>query len=174
MALINRYKSIIGLSIVMLSLSACHVNYSFTGASIPIQSKTFSVKPFVNMAPSVNPTLAHTMTDGLYEKIVSATSLTSKSYDADIAFEGVITGYNLRPVALQGGESTVAAKNRLTITIKVKFENRFDPKSNFDTNFTQYAEFESSMDFSAVEQTLAEEIALKLNEDIFNKALVNW
>ncbi|MDD4747026.1 MAG: LptE family protein [Salinivirgaceae bacterium] len=168
MTLIKRYISKVGLSILMLSLWGCHVNYSFTGASIPIQAKTFTVKPFVNMAPTVNPTLAHTMTDGLHEKIMSATSLVSNSFDADMAFEGIITGYNLRPVALQGGETTVAAKNRLTITIKVKFENRYEPKLNYDTNFTQYAEFDSNMDFSAIEQSLAEEIADKLTEDIFN------
>ena len=174
MGLIKRYLMILGTLISFLFPTACSVNYSFTGASIPIQSKTYSVKTFVNVAPTVNPTLASTLTNGLNDMIVSSTSLSSQSYDADLVFEGKITGYSLRPVALQGGETTIAAKNRLTITVQMKFDNRYQPEANFDTNFTQYVEFDSSIDYSANEQALSDEIAQKLVQDIFNKALVNW
>ncbi len=170
-------KTNTALYIVLLFITAttgCSVNYSFTGASIPIQAKTFSIKTFVNMAPTVNPQLASLMTEKLYDQIMSSTSLVAEKFDGDMAFEGVITGYHIAPVALQGGETTVAAKNRLTISIKVKFQNRFQPEASFDSNFSQYEDFDTGLDLTAVEQSLTELIVDKLVTDIFNKALVNW
>ncbi|HOG19204.1 MAG TPA: LptE family protein [Salinivirgaceae bacterium] len=154
--------------------SACTVNYSFTGASIPIEAKTFLIKPFSNMAPTVNPQLAPLLSEKLNDQIMSATSLISARVDGDMQFEGTVVGYSISPVALQGGEVTVAAKNRLTITIKVKFQNRYEPKNDFETNFSQYEDFDSGVDLISVEQTLTEQIVEKLVTDIFNKAFVNW
>ena len=126
------------------------------------------------MAPTVNPQLSALLTEKLYDQVMSSTSLVAEKFDGDMAFEGIITGYHVAPVALQGGETTVAAKNRLTISIKVKFQNRFQPEAGFDSSFTQYEDFDSGMDLTAVEQSLTETIVEKLVTDIFNKALVNW
>jgi hypothetical protein len=166
------FAIIVAISLALIS--GCSVNYSFTGASIPIQAKTFSIKTFVNMAPTVNPQLSSLLTEKLYDQIMSSTSLVAEKFDTDMAFEGTITGYHVAPVALQGGDQTVAAKNRLTISIKVKFQSRYQPEASFDTNFSQYEDFDSGMDLTAVEQGLTEAIVEKLVSDIFNKALVNW
>jgi hypothetical protein len=168
------FTTLLWIVLTCFVFNQCRVTYSFSGASIPIEAKTFSVKQFNNMASTINPQLSNTLTDGLYMRLSSSTSLLSSSLDADIAFEGVITNYSLSPIALQGGETTVAAQNRLTIGIKVKFQNRYDTKSNFDTSFSQYADFDSNADFTSIEQTLVDEIVEKLVTDIFNKALVNW
>ena len=175
--MISIKQNLIYLSIVLFICSAfvqCRVSYSFTGASIPIEAKTFSVKRFENMASTVNPLLSNTLTDQLYMRLNSSTSLSSSPLDADIAFEGTITNYNVSPIAIQGGEATVAAQNRLTIGVKVKFQNRYDSKTNFDSSFSQYADFDASKDFTGIEQSLVDEIVEKLVTDIFNKALVNW
>ncbi len=126
------------------------------------------------MAPTVNPQLAPLLSEKLYDQIMSSTSLIGAKFDGDLTFEGIITGYNVSPVALQGGEVTVAAKNRLSITIKVKFQNRYEPKTSFETSFSQYEDFDSGKDLLAVEQDLTEQIVEKLVMDVFNKALVNW
>jgi len=175
MILIKRFLiNLLCVFFICFTFNQCRVSYSFSGASIPIEAKTFSVKQFDNMAPTINPQLSNTLTDQLYMRLSTSTSLISVSLDADIAFDGVITNYNLSPIALQGGDATVAAQNRLTIGIKVKFQNRYDTKSNFDTSFSQYADFDSNADFTSIEQTLVDEIVEKLVTDIFNKALVNW
>ena len=64
--------------------------------------------------------------------------------------------------------------NRLTITVKVRFVNKFDDTQNFEQTFSRYADYASSRNFSSVESTLVTEISDALTDDIFNKAFVNW
>ena len=112
-------------------LQACGV-YSFTGASIPPEAKTISIQQFINNAPLVQPVLSQRLTDALRDKFSSQTILSQVSANGDLTFEGYITDYNTQPVAITGDET--AALNRLTISVKVSYSNRFDEKQNFDTN----------------------------------------
>lgn len=162
---------IISLGILLLSMQSCWW-YSFTGASIDPEIKTFSVSYFPNNAPLVQPTLSQSFTDALKEKLTSQTDLILVKSSGDLRFSGEITGYSTRPIAIQGNET--AAMNRLSVTIKVQFENTFDDKQSFETNFTRYQDYESSLSLSAVEGTLIDEINEQLVEDVFNKAVVNW
>lgn len=91
----------------------------------------------------------------------------------DLHFEGQITGYNTSPVAIQAG-SDQAQKNRLTITVKVKFKNTFEPKNDYESSFTRYADYESSQSLEAVQGTLVATIVEELVDDIFNRAVINW
>src|ERR1041385_3718016 len=109
-----------------LFLAGCKVNYGFTGASVSPDIKTFSVRYFPNNAPVVSPTLSQTFTEKLKDKIVSQASLSHTDKQADLIFEGNITGYAIQPIAIQANET--AAQNRLTITINVKFTNTKDQK----------------------------------------------
>ena len=68
-----------------------------------------------------------------------------------------------------------AGKNRLTIAVKVTYNNSFDTKSSFEQTFSRYRDYESSQMLSGeLEVDLIEEITNELVEDIFNKAFVNW
>ncbi|MBU0488724.1 MAG: hypothetical protein KKA07_01330 [Bacteroidetes bacterium] len=162
---------IIIIGVCSLFLGACHI-YSFTGASIPPEAKTVSVKYFPNQASIVKPTLSQSFTEKLRDKITSQTSLILVERAGDLQFEGRIVDYSVAPTAIQSNET--AALNRLTITVEVKYENKFDEKQNFDTRFARYADYESSQSLSAVEDQLLEQINEALVDDIFNKALVNW
>lgn len=155
-----------------LSQNSCKVSYSFTGASIPPEAKTFSVELFQNLASIVNPTLANYFTEELKNRFLSQTRLSPVSAFGDFAFSGQITQYDVSPMAIQGNE--VAAQNRLTISVKVKFVNAIDPKQSFDKSFSQYAVFGSNQNFAQVEQALVQEIVEKLVDDIFNAAASNW
>ena len=95
------------------------------------------------------------------------------SRGGDLTFEGSITGYTIAPIAIQAG-SDIAAQNRLTITVNVKFTNSKNEKQNFETTFSQYADFESSKSLVTEEERLIKEVNDKLVQDIFNKAVVNW
>ena len=101
--------------------ASCTMKYSFTGASISPETKTVSVQYFNNIAPIVYPTLSQTLTETLKDKFVSQTSLVVMQRDADMNFEGQITGYTVTPTAIQGDQ--YASQNRLTITVSVKFTN---------------------------------------------------
>ncbi len=158
--------------IITPALQSCRVNYTFSGASIPAEAKTVSVQLFQNLASIVNPTLSSYLTEELKNRFVSQTRLAVVREFGDFAFSGQITQYNVAPIAIQGNE--VAAQNRLTITVKVKFVNAIDPKQSFDKTFTQYENFTSTQSFTSVESSLLTTIVEKLVDDIFNAAAANW
>lgn len=160
-------------TLLIISFYGCKINYSFTGASIPVGAKTVSVTDFQNMAPLVNPLLTNTFTEALRDKFMRETSLQIVTYSGDLHFEGTITEYNTRPMNIQAGTDE-AAQNRLTIGVKVKFINTIEPNSSFETSFSQFAEYNSDQNFQDVENALVDEIVEKLITDIFNKAVVNW
>ncbi len=68
----------------------------------------------------------------------------------------------------------MAAQNRLTIGIKVKFVNNKDKNANFDTSFSRYEDYDSQNSLIDVEAELVKTIVESLVDDIFTKAVVNW
>ncbi|MCD6332480.1 MAG: LptE family protein [Bacteroidales bacterium] len=152
--------------------SGCTVKYSFTGASISPDTKTFSVKYFPNHAPLVNPMLSQEFTEALKDKFISQTSLNLVSEGGDLQFEGDIERYETKPMAIRGDDQT--ALTRFTIGVKVKFTNLKDPSKNFESNFSQYEDYDSEKSLDEVEAELVDLIMQKIIEDIFNKAVVNW
>lgn len=146
--------------------------YSFTGASIPAEAKTVSVTYFPNHAQLVNPLLSNDFTSALRDAIMNQTPLEMVESGGDLAFEGEITDYRTTPVAITAAQT--AAMNRLTITVKVRFSNRFDETKDFEQSFSHYEDYPSDQDLNAVQDNLTGVIVEALVEDIFNKALVNW
>ena len=155
-----------------LILTACSGGYSFTGASIPPGAKTLSVATFPNNASTVNPQLSQKLTEGLRQMFSSQTPLTVTTADGDLQVEGQIIGYDARAAALSSNDEV--STNRLTITIKVRFTNSIGPEANFEQQFSRYRDYPASKDFSAVENSLVDEIVTDLCEDVFNKSVVNW
>ena len=101
------------------------------------------------------------------------TRLEQVEMDGDLEITGEISGYDVRAQAVTANE--VAAQNRLTVTVKVSFNNRKYPEDNFENkNFSAYADYDSTNSLDAVEQSLCEEIIDKLVEDIFNATVAQW
>lgn len=159
-------------SFLCIFFAACRVSYSLNGASIPPEAKTVSVTFFQNNASLSPPTLSQSFTEALRTKLTSQSRLSLISRDGDLAFEGAITGYTTTPVAVQSTDQ--AAKNRLTITVNVKYTCKFDEKKNFEQSFSRFADYASDQNLTTVEGSLIEEINSQLTQDIFNKALNNW
>ncbi len=162
------FLSLISLSTLVVS---CGV-YSFTGASIPTEAKTISVQHISNKAAIVQPSLSQVITDGLIDAFAGQTNLEMTENEGDLSFSGYITKYQIKPMAIKANET--ASQNRLTIAIKLKYNNSFDDKQNFETTFTRYRDYASSENIVDVEEGLIEEISKELIEDVFNKAFVNW
>lgn len=156
----------------LLFLTACQINYTFTGSSLDPAIETISIKYFPNRAPLVNPDLSQAFTEGLKDRFLSQTSLRLVQRNGDIHFEGEIKEYRTAPVNIQGNDQ--AAQTRLTITIRVKFINTVQPEYDFDASFSRYADFNTGQSFASVESQLVEEIVEQITEDIFNKAAANW
>ena len=157
--------------ITAFMLTSCGI-YSFTGASIPAEAKTVSVQHFPNNANIVNPLLSDIITNTLRDYFMNQTTLDDVPDNGDIAIEGEIVDYRTNPTAITSDQ--VAALNRLTITVNVRFFNRYDESKNFEQKFTQYEDYPSNQDLNAIQDDLMSTICDKLCEDIFNKAVVNW
>ena len=166
------FVKVLTLGVLTFAIASCSVNYSFTGASISPEVKTVSIEHFQNLAPLVNPTLSNSLTEDLRNKFVSQTRLNVVSAYGDLNFSGEIRDYRIQPVSIQGNE--VAAQNRLTISVRVKFVNSIDTSQNYEKTFSHFADFDSRQQLVQVEQALVAEILEKLVEDIFNNAVANW
>lgn len=172
----TRIRFIIFLLATAICCNSCKlasVSYAMTGISLSPDVKTFSVDYFPNKALLVVPYLSSLFTERLTNYMRSKTGLTQLTdNNGDIRFEGQITGYYQKPIDIQKDE--VAASNRLYIEIRVKFTNTKDDKFDFDSQFSEYADYSTNENFDAVEEELINKILDKIIDDIFNKALVNW
>lgn len=150
----------------------CKVTYSFSGVNISPEVLTYSVQYFPNRAPIVQAQLSQVFTDALLDKIQGNTSLNLSTDGGDVSFSGEITGYNTRPTAITSQET--AARNRLTITVRVKYTNELEPELDYDTSFSRYEDYDATLNLTDVENALIELIVEYLIEDIFNRAFVSW
>lgn len=163
---------ILALVVGLIFFPSCKVSYSFSGTNIPIDIETFSVQYFPNRAPIVQAQLSQLFTDALKDKIEGQSRLEMVTGFGDVDFSGEIKNYETRPMAITGDET--AAMNRLTVSIRVKYTNTFNPDESFDTQFSHYEDYKSSQNLSDVEDELIGLIVENILEDIFNKAFVNW
>jgi len=168
-------KRFIHIVLVLLTVGiapSCKVKYSLNGATIPVEAKTVSVAFFANNTTLGSPSLSQKFTEKLRDMVSTQTSLALMKQNGDLQFEGSITDYNIAPVAIQSTDQ--AANNRLTITVNVKYTNKFDATKNFEQLFTRFADYKASSAISSVEADLITEINRQLTEDIFNRAFNNW
>lgn len=153
-------------------LGSCKVKYSLSGATIPIEAKTISVAFFPNNTTLGSPSISQKFTEKLRDMVSTQTNLALMKQNGDLQFSGSIIDYNVAPVSIQSNDQ--AANNRLTITVNVKYSNKFDASKNFEQNFTRFADFKASTSISSQEDVLLTEINRQLTEDIFNRAFNNW
>jgi len=165
-------KKIIAAILMLYAAYSCgSVTFNMSGASIG-NAKTCQVVYFENRADDVNPRLSAEMTDALKDKIQSSSSLRLVNSNADVTFEGQITGYTIQPQQVTA--SGTAEKDRLTVTVKVKFTNELDAEKNYDKSFSRYQEFARGTSLSTVEGQLVGDILKELMEDIYNEAFASW
>ena len=166
------FKILLSLTALLTVTASCSVKYSFNGASIPPEAQTVSVQQFQNFATMVAPILSSSLTEGLQDLFSRQTRLTLVREDGDLSFEGEIVNYTSTPIAVTGDE--YASMNRLTVTVKVRFENKIQPQYNYNSQFSAYEDYNSNRLLQEVESTLIPQIVEKLAEDIFNAAVLNW
>ena len=154
---------------------SCTYKLSLTGESIPDNMKTLRVDFFENNAALVVNNLSTQFTEALKDRIRNTTKLAIVTGDADGAFSGSITDYNIAPVSITANNNNIApiaGASQLTITVSVKYVNNVDKKDSFDQTFSKTQNFTG--DINTQEQTLIAAINKELIEDIFNKAFANW
>jgi hypothetical protein len=160
-----------GMILASIALKSCGF-YSFSGTSIPQEVRTFSVSYFDNNAPINSPLLSQTITEGLKQKFISETNLSIEERNGDFDFSGEITSFTVTPVSAQSTDN--AQLNRLTIQVAIKLVCASDDKISFEQTFSNFQDFDATLNFSDVEIDLVEEISEMLIQSIFNKAAINW
>ncbi len=155
-----------------LLLNACHISVKMNGASIPDNIKSFSVQYFENRAPLINPVLSQNFTEGLKDRISNESRLNLVNGTGDVDFSGEITGYSVRPMAIQA--DAISAETRLSMTVKVRYKNYKDPKLNWESSFSAFRDFPSDQNINAVETDLTNEMIEEITENIFNKSFADW
>lgn len=165
-------KGIIFLMMLLPLLQACGI-YSFSGTSIQPDVKTITINLIENKALKVNPSLSNELTENLRLTFRRMTRLEQVDYDGDLEISGEITGYDVAAQAVTAQE--VAAQNRLTVTVKISFQNRKYPEDGFDNkSFSGYADYDSTNPLDAVEGQLCNDIITKIVDDIFNATVAQW
>lgn len=173
--LLNKLALFAIATVAILLFSGCgyKVTYNLSGGSIPPEAKTFSVAYFPNNAPMVAPTLSNVLTEALRDKFSRQTRLEQVEEGGDFAFEGEITNYNSTTSSISSGD--YALQNRLTITVKVNFQNAVDQTLSFNNKtFSSYADYDASQLLVDVQDQLIEEIVDDLVTDIYMAAAGNW
>ena len=167
------YLSLFAFSLFLLS--SC---YSFTGNSLNHEEKTIQIKTFPNNAALVNPNLSQDFSTSLQNRF-QRTTLKGATENPDILIEGEITDYSFSPTAISSPVSTdggnvQAAQNKLTITVKVHYENKKFPEASFDRTYSDEATFSSDLDINAIETSQVKLVNDRIINKIFNDIVANW
>ena len=165
-------RLVIPLLASLLLLSGCKITYSFSGTSIQADVNSITINFIEYRAPRVNPSLSNDLTEAIRNQFRRMTSLEQVEMDGDMELSGQITGYDVAAAAVTADE--VAARNKLTVTVKIQFTDKKHPEENFDKSFSAYSEYDSTNTLDAVESSLCAEIIEKLVEDIFNASVAQW
>jgi hypothetical protein len=137
-----------------------------------IPAKTFAVFGFNPVNPLASASSALLLTELMRDRIQRQSTLKLQSSQAELMFEADIVKWTVTPVNVQGGE--VAASNRLTIGLLVRYQNTLNPTLSFDRQFSRFADYSSELDLFSIEEQLVEEIGDQLTQDVFNATLGNW
>jgi hypothetical protein len=164
------------LSNCTIKLGSLSLGYSTKGATTT-GLKTVSVQYIENRVIEnnggiVQPSFSQEFTDALKDYIQSNTSLVMINGVGDADFEGEVVIFDQAPVSITANE--IAAQNRFTIAIKIRYSNSVNPDMSFESSFSRYEDYSSSMTFDDAQSEYTEEIVKLLIEDIFNRAFVNW
>lgn len=164
------------LAFLLLSLSqGCGV-YSFSGAAT--SAKTISIEPFFNNTDLAPANIGATFTNKLKDYYQQNSSL-RVTESADLHIEGIISEYRINAMAPvstgRANDPSTAALSRLTIAVRITFEDSLEPKNNFkDRTFSFYKDFDNNLNFTTIQEDLEKVIFDQILIDIFNATVANW
>jgi len=156
--------------LLVFFLASCGI-YTPYGAQTS-GAKSFSVDYIKPQTPLASPSIAQNFTEALRDLIQRQSTLTLEDEKGELQFQGMITDYRISPVGVSGEET--ATRNRLTVSVKIKYTNTIETDLSFDRVFTKFSDYDSAQDLLSVEDLLMEDISEQLTQEIFNASLGNW
>jgi hypothetical protein len=161
---------------LLTSLQGCSV-YSFSGAATT--AKTIAIDPFFNNTDLAPANIGQTFTNRVKDYYQQNSSLRVIPENGELHIEGIISEYRINPIAPVANTDPnvpqVAALSRLTIAVKITYEDTLEPKNSFkDRSFSFYADFDNNLNFTTVQESLEKKIFDQILIDIFNATVANW
>jgi hypothetical protein len=162
--------------LVLACTQGCGV-YSLSG--VATTAKTIAVDPFFNNTDLAPANLAPTFTNRLKDYYQQNSGLRVIGDNAELHIEGVISDYRVNPIAPVStgnpNDPNTAALSRLTIAVKVTYEDNLEPKNGFkDRSFSFYKDFDNNLNFTTVQEDLEKKIFDQILIDIFNATVATW
>jgi hypothetical protein len=169
---INYLKS--ALYLCLIFLGSC---YSFTGSTL-VDEKTIQIKDFPNNT-AYNPQLSQQFSIDIQNRFLQRTTLKGTTEKPDILIEGEITDYAVgMPTTISSGPASTngvqAAQSKLSITVKVHYENAVHSEKSFDRTYSDEAVYDSGMDINTIETTQVKVVTERIINKIFNDIVANW
>lgn len=168
------------LFLVIISIGFLNSCYSFSGSSLT-NEKTVQINEFPNNSALVNPTLSQQFSTDIQNRFLQRTTLKGTKQNPDILIEGEITDYMISPTTISSTTQQTSAggviqesQNKLTITVKVHYENKLNPDLSFDRTYTDEAVFNSSLSQSEIESSQVKIATDRIINKIFNDIVANW
>ncbi len=157
-------------ALLIIFFSGC--TYSFKGGSVPPHLKTIAIPILEDQSGYGDPTLRDTFTQKLVESFTNDNTLQLMDRNtADSMLEGVITDVKDVPEVLQGNEQVT--ERRITVTIKVTFQDLKLRKPIWEKSFSNWGNYPSGGGLTQRNEGVQEAIR-KLTEDILNATVSGW
>jgi len=171
-----KIKGFISLFLLLLVSHGCGV-YSFSGAATT--AKTISIEPIFNNTDLAPANIGATFTNKLKDYFQQNSSLRVTESNGELHIDGTVSEYRINAMApVSTGNSqdpNTAALSRLTISVKLTFEDTLEPKNNFkDRTFSFYRDFDNTLNFPTIQEDLERRIFDQILIDIFNATVANW
>lgn len=166
-------KKLLKITLILLLGLIFQSCYTLSGSSIDPNWQTIKIPTFPNYASYQNPNLSQQFTDELQDIFNNRTNLSlTNDDDADLLIEGEITNYQQSSVAIQANE--IAGQNRLTVSVRVRYQNNKDESKSFDRSFSGYEDFDANLTLQQAEDALLESILEQITTEIFNAIAMDW
>ncbi len=172
---LNRELKIFSVLSLLLFLTSC---YSFTNVNLDSRYETIQIKEFPNNSALMNPNLSQQFSTDIQNRFLR-TSLKGTTEKPHILIEGEITDYSITPTTISSsveapGGNIQAAQNKLTITVKVHYENSIEVDKSFDRVYSDEAVFSSDLDINTIETSQVKLVNERIINKIFNDIVANW
>jgi hypothetical protein len=161
------------LALLIATVCACKVTYSFNGASIDYNvTKTIQIEEFPIRASYVWGPMQNIFNNELKDIFANHTHLTQVKRNGDLKIEGEITQYQQRnkSVSAEG----YSAQTELSMTVNVRFTNNKKHEEDFEQTFTATSTYETTQSLSSVQEELVTQMTKEITEQIFNATVANW
>ncbi|MEX0779150.1 MAG: LptE family protein [Balneolales bacterium] len=159
--------------LLIFAMSGC-LQYSFTGISIPSNVRTVYISYFVDESGSGMGDLGDILNETLIDRFVnqSRLRLSGNPEDADIIFEGRITGYSNQPYTVGGDDR--AELNQVQISVNSSFRYTEEEEPEWDKSFSGSFQYDPNVDPIDGENNAAQEALNRVADNMFNDALGDW